>query len=127
MQRVARFARYWEMVANSGRFRNALGLMLEGAPFSRFMQFSDWLYARTGKTHEISLERLFEHVHGFMTGELGIARESASAALLDDYGASGARGRLSFMPVESNAARRSGRAERRFLRQVRHLQPQTTT
>jgi radical SAM superfamily enzyme YgiQ (UPF0313 family) len=33
MQRIARFARYWEMVGNSGRFRRALPLMLDDAPF----------------------------------------------------------------------------------------------
>ena len=121
MQRVARFARYWEMVANSGRFRRALELMLEGAPFSRFMRFSDWLYSRTGKTHEISLERLFEHVHVFMNYELGIPSATASAALLEDYEASGARGRVSFMP-QSRDRRRTRSVERQFLRQVRHLQ-----
>jgi radical SAM superfamily enzyme YgiQ (UPF0313 family) len=34
MQRIQRFARYWEMVANSGRFARALGLLLGAEPDS---------------------------------------------------------------------------------------------
>jgi hypothetical protein len=121
MQRVARFARYWEMVGNSGRFRRGLELLLDGAPFSRFMRFADWLYACTGKTHEMALERVFEHVHRFMTDELAIAKDVATGALLDDYAACGARGRLSFMPDRAPRKMRAARQERAPLRQVRHL------
>ncbi|HYH43370.1 MAG TPA: DUF4080 domain-containing protein [Burkholderiales bacterium] len=122
MQRVSRFARYWEIVGNSGRFRRGLRLLAGEAPYARFMQFSDWLYARTGKTHEIALERLFEHVHAFLTTELGASVEPVSAALLADYEASGARGRVSFMPgaVLRPERVRSGTA-RGALRQARHL------
>ena len=121
MQRLARFARYWEMVGNSGRFRSALELLLDGAPFSRFMRFADWLYACTGKTHEMALERTFEHVHRFLTQELGLDQNVATQALLDDYSASGARGLLSFMPAGAARKTRSARADRAPLRQVRHL------
>ena len=123
MQRVSRFARYWELVGNSGRFRRAVQLLLADAPFARFMRFSDWLFARTGKTHEIALERLFEHVHAFMAHELGLDEHVIAAALLDDYMACGARGRLSFMAEEPpRASRLRSASERTRLRQVRHLQ-----
>ena len=124
MQRMARFARYWEMVGNSGRFTRARALLLDGAPFERFMRFSDSLYASTGKTHEIALERLFEHVYAFLVRELAIEPRLAASALLADYEASGARGRLSFMPERTaRAAPSSTRKDRMTLRQVRHLQP----
>jgi radical SAM superfamily enzyme YgiQ (UPF0313 family) len=122
MQRISRFARYWEVVANSGRFRRGVALLAGDAPFERFMRFTDWLYARTGKTHEIALDRMFEHVHAFITSELDITEEAASAALLADYEASGARGRVSFM-LEGGVRPeriRSGTA-RSALRQARHL------
>lgn len=123
MQRIVRFARYWDVVGNSGRFHRALVLMLDGSPYARFMQFTDWLYARTGKTHEIALDRLFEHVHAFLTSELGVAPEIASRALIDDYAGSGARGRLSFMPEGAPRARLvPGAKGKATLRQVRHLQ-----
>jgi len=96
MQRVARFARYWELVGNSGRFQRAVPLLVGVNPFDRFLRFSDWLFARTGKTHEFALERLHQFLFDFMTGELGIAQGEAGGALLADYQASGARGRLGF-------------------------------
>ncbi len=96
MQRIARFARYWELVGNSGRFRRALPLLVGDRPFERFLRFSDWLYARTGKTHEFALERLHQFVFDFLTGELGVERSAAGGTLLADYQASGARGRLGF-------------------------------
>jgi hypothetical protein len=121
MQRISRFARYWEMVANSGRFHGSLALLLDRSPFERFMRFADWLYATTGKTHEMALERLFEHVHRFLTTELGIAQHTAANALLEDYAASGARGRLTFAPEACVRTARAARGTLAPLRQVRHL------
>ena len=120
-QRISRFARYWEMVGNSGRFSRGVALLAGDAPYARFMRFSDWLYAATGKTHEIALERLFEHVHAFLTRELGIANDVAAQALLADYEASGARGRLSFMPEREVRPARARATDRAALRQARHL------
>lgn len=58
MQRLVRFARYWDLVANSGRFQHCLPVMLAHRPFARFMAFSDWLYEKTDATHRIALDRL---------------------------------------------------------------------
>jgi hypothetical protein len=121
MQRIARFARYWELVGNSGRFTRARGLLLGAEPFANFMRFADWLFARSGKTHEIALERLYGLIHDFLIAEQGIEPRTAVQALQDDYDASGARGRLPFIEARS---RRSTRLipERGRLRQMRHLE-----
>ena len=66
MQRMSRFARYWDLVANSGRFSNTLSLLLKDAPFDNFMLFADWLYATTGKTHQFALDRLFDFVQAYL-------------------------------------------------------------
>jgi len=58
MQRLVRFARYWDLVANSGRFTHATPVLLDEHPFANFMAFSDWLYANTDATHRIALDRL---------------------------------------------------------------------
>jgi radical SAM superfamily enzyme YgiQ (UPF0313 family) len=50
MQRLSRFARYWDLIANSGRFVRSSRLLLQAQPFARFLGWSDWLYAQTGKT-----------------------------------------------------------------------------
>ena len=63
LQRIHRFARYWDLIANSGRFKRTLPLILADNPFQRFWQLSDWIYVGTGQTHRISLQRLFRLVH----------------------------------------------------------------
>jgi radical SAM superfamily enzyme YgiQ (UPF0313 family) len=119
MQRVGRFARYWELVANSGRFRQTLPLLLRDTPFACFMQFSDWLFATTQQTHAIALERLFDLMRRFLVEQLGIAEDVASACLLADYGSTGARGKLAFPAAPSTAPRRAA-MQRASNRQARH-------
>jgi len=128
MQRIARFARYWELLGNSGRFPRSLPLLLGDAhadsAFQRFMDFSDWLFEATGKTHEFALERLFELLHRYLTAELGMAGEAVAEALISDYSASGARGRPAFMPmgisVGDKRKKTGSRTHRSWVRQARH-------
>ena len=63
LQRIKRFARYWDLIANSGRFRNTLPKLLGDQPFEQFLRFTDWLYHNTGQTHKISYARLLALVH----------------------------------------------------------------
>ncbi len=95
MQRMVRFARYWDLVANSGRFTTTMPLLLGDAAFDNFMRFADWLYATTGKTHQIALERLFDLLRDYLI--LGLDTERVENAVLIDYAATGAKGKLSFM------------------------------
>lgn len=122
MQRLSRFSRYWDMVANSGRFSRTLPLLLADAPFERFLAFSDWLYGRTGQTHAIAHERMVHALQAFMTGEGGIGAEVANRALIDDYRGQGGRSRLAFDDQE--AARPVPVPRRKSTtppRQARHL------
>ncbi|HET7598221.1 MAG TPA: DUF4080 domain-containing protein [Burkholderiales bacterium] len=123
MQRIARFARYWDLVGNSGRFRGALSLIVGEAgsdsAFARFMRFADWLYACTGKTHEIALERLAERVLEFLATELELDPVRVAGTLKQDYEASGARGRLPFVTPGDRVP--GAPAARRRLRQARHI------
>ena len=99
MQRLARFARYWDLVANSGRFARTLPLLLGDSPFASFLALADALYAATGTTQAIAVERLYEQLHAHLLGR-GVAPELATGTLVDDYLASGARGRLGFVDIE---------------------------
>ena len=108
MQRLARFARYWELVGNSGRFARTLPLLLGDSPFAGFLAFADFLYAATGKTHAIGAERLYEQVHAHLLAR-GVAPAGAAEALAADYLASGARGRLGFVDIEPFARPRRER------------------
>jgi radical SAM superfamily enzyme YgiQ (UPF0313 family) len=125
MQRIGRFARYWEMLANSGRFSLGLKLLLApGSAFGNFLAFSDWLWKTTGKTHEFALEKLLDLLHEHLTAARGLARESVETALLADYRAGGARGRPQSLAALLGAQASSQPASpenRRAERQLRHL------
>ncbi|NEX63802.1 B12-binding domain-containing radical SAM protein [Noviherbaspirillum galbum] len=83
MQRLVRFARYWDLVANSGRFANTLPLILGDAPFANFMALSDWLYRRTDATHRIALDKLAALVGEWLRQTHD--EEAVNAALDGDY------------------------------------------
>ena len=78
MQRLVRFARYWDLVANSGRFAERMPALLSDAPFERFLALSDWLYANTDATHRISPDRLSTLLDVWLRGENGSGEENAA-------------------------------------------------
>jgi len=84
MQRLVRFARYWDLVANSGRFANTIPVLLGEAPFDNFMAFSDWIYANTDATHRIALDRLAKLVARWLQVR-GMDAGEAAALLASDY------------------------------------------
>lgn len=112
MQSIARFARYWDMVANSGRFPNSLPLILGKRPFQQFMQFSEWLFQTTDQTHRISLQKLFALVFDALTTELKVNRDIVISALQKDHERSGLKGLPAFLkapkPVLSLVNNRKG-------------------
>ncbi|HPU52242.1 MAG TPA: DUF4080 domain-containing protein [Burkholderiaceae bacterium] len=130
LQRLGRFARYWDLVGNSGRFPRSLKLLLGAQPFARFMAFADWLYARTDATHRLAAERLYECVHEWLSSEPGpaLSRPAIDLALRADYEASGARGRPAFLDHGLSGGRRAASAQpvavrnASLERQTRHLQ-----
>lgn len=93
MERFSRLARYWELVANSGRFPRSLAALLDPAPspFAAFLAFADWLWQRVGTTHRLSPEVLVDALFDYFTQVLSQPAESIRAMLLADYLASGAR------------------------------------
>lgn len=128
MQRMTRFARYWDLIGNSGRFAHTLPLLLDDQPFARFLRFSDWLYAQTGQTHRIALPRLFELLHTALTQEFGLDGDAALEALARDCAVHGAKGcpgflheRLRALGAAAPRPATPDSADRTPLRQARHL------
>lgn len=87
LQRLRRFARYWDLVGNSGNFVETTPLLwlVGGSPFAGFMKWSDWLFAKTRRTHGVALMRLMELLMEFLTTEAGVETATAQRALLNDY------------------------------------------
>jgi hypothetical protein len=97
MQQMNRFARYWDMIANAGRFGHTLSLLLGDQPFARFWTLAEWIYAEVQQTHQIALPRLFVLVHKAGLLVLGIEREKLEDALLQDYALTGQKGQIPFL------------------------------
>ncbi|MBJ7312158.1 DUF4080 domain-containing protein [Rugamonas sp. CCM 8940] len=118
MQRLVRFARYWDLVANSGRFAHTVPVLLGEMPFENFMAFSDWLYANTDATHRIALDRLAVLVSRWLQ-VAGMDKQAAERLLASDYAGrneSGSKVKSAHIPPP--AARGETAAPQR---QARHL------
>ena len=94
VQRFGRMARYWDLVANGGRFPRTLPLLMEAAsPFAAFMAFSDWLWQHSGQTQGLTPEALVDALFDYLSGPRALPTEQVREALLLDYQQSGARAR----------------------------------
>jgi radical SAM superfamily enzyme YgiQ (UPF0313 family) len=120
MQRLRRFARYWDLVGNSGNFvgttpliwsvgqasrlspsnlkKNETGKMpVPPSPFYSFLRFSEWLHARTGRTDSIALVRLMELLFEFLTGELQLDARQVAETMWRDYQRGGRHDKPAFL------------------------------
>ena len=87
MQRMRRFARYWDITANSGNFTATLALLWQDAasPFTQFLRFSDWLFHHLARTHTIALDTLAKSLFTFLSEHLGLKKETVASALSEDW------------------------------------------
>jgi hypothetical protein len=111
MQKLRRFARYWDLVGNSGNFLETTPLLWanvapgthrsdiryqsdangseervrQSSPFWSFMDWSEWLYARVSRTDRIALGRLTELVFEYLTQVVGHEPKQTAEALWRDY------------------------------------------
>jgi hypothetical protein len=126
MQKLRRFARYWDLVGNSGNFVETTALIWSGllpidncqlpigpspllSPFASFMRWSEWLHARTGRTDSIALVRLMELLFEFLTEERKLDAHAAAAVIWRDYQRGGRHDKPAFLkdhlpPDETSAS-----------------------
>ncbi|MGD0743625.1 MAG: DUF4080 domain-containing protein [Verrucomicrobiota bacterium] len=119
MQKLRRFARYWDLVGNSGNFIESAPLIWSGfgvppsgglrapepaeagtpktSPFHAFLRFSEWLHARAQRTDGIALMRLVELLFEFLTGELRLDAQQVAEMLWRDYQRGGRRDKPTFL------------------------------
>ena len=85
MDRLKRFAKYWELIANRGNFEESLPLIVGDSPFARFMELSDWLHGKVGRDFGIPLRELAGLVFQYLTVELKKDAADVSAVVQRDY------------------------------------------
>jgi radical SAM superfamily enzyme YgiQ (UPF0313 family) len=125
MQRLRRFAKYWDLIGNSGNFVETTPLLWHGqSPFSVFLQLSDWLYARIQRTDTIALVRLAELVFEFLIRERQLPTAIVAEALDRDWRRAGRRDApellREFLPLQTEVRPRVSQPSLPK-RQARHL------
>ena len=100
MQRIKRFARYFDLYYNSENFPESLPLLwrTRDSAFDAFMALTDGLWAATQQTHQFSLARLAEHLNRFLV-ESGIEdpRVIADTVKQDYHRLPGRKDKLAFL------------------------------
>ncbi len=147
MQKLRRFARYWDLIGNSGNFIETTPLIWSGfgvppsggktgagpaetgtsnsSPFHALLRFSEWLHARTGRTDGIALVRLMELLFEYLTGHLRLDAKPVAEMMWRDYRRGGRHDKPAFLkdfiPREETVMplRKTNRALPK--RQARHL------
>lgn len=126
IQRLRRFARFWDLIGNSGNFLEASRLVLDNgvSAFGSFLSLCDWLFARENRAHGISLVRLAEHLFDYLTSVIGTSEEVVAEAIWRDYTRTGRHDRPAFLrrfdlPHPAKSDRSTDLAPRR---QARHVQ-----
>ncbi len=127
-QRLRRFARYWDLVANSGNFIGTTPMLWPGgtSPFAAFLKFSDWLFGQVGRQHGIALAHLAELLFTFLTGALGQDPKTIAQSIWRDYQGAGRRDPPVFLePHLPKSAPGDARLDRSLSlkRQARHQAP----
>jgi radical SAM superfamily enzyme YgiQ (UPF0313 family) len=122
MQRMRRFARYWDIIANSGHFTATLKLLWQNAasPFAEFLRFSDWLHTTLRRTHQIALHVIAQVLFDYLTEERGTDHELTASTLEADWHRTPSREALNLRgrkDAQKSAVLRAAR------RQSRHTQP----
>lgn len=85
MQEMKRLARLWDLIHNSGNFRQTASLLWpDGNVFGGFRHCCHWLYQQTRATWQIGLPRLAELLFHYLTAEKGKEKIEVANALAAD-------------------------------------------
>ena len=126
MQRMRRFARFWDLSATAGILSTTRRCSGRGAsPFPDFLQFRDWLAAHLGRRHSIALNTLAESLFIYLTTVCALEAVSVDAVLSRDWRRTGRKDPPHFLAKEAAASPPQPPAEARSApkRQARHLAP----
>ncbi|MGL4768504.1 MAG: DUF4080 domain-containing protein [Formosimonas sp.] len=118
------FAKYWDAIANSGRFTQTLPLIMgdgSESAFARFQSLSVYLNDVWQRSHSISLEALFtETAHWLLQRSPEAQYPLITDAVVADYINSGAQGKLPWMKRGLTPATKKPTEGSLFARQARH-------
>mgnify|MGYP000167992065 CR=1 FL=1 len=121
MQLVNRFARYWDMIGNSGRFKHALPYLLADNPFDNFMSITNWIFNQTGQTHQINLKKLYEYLSQAVEALFPKQHALVIEALAQDFAASKLKGHFNTLSLYAGEKKTASTQNKLAQRQQRHM------
>jgi hypothetical protein len=122
MQLVNRFARYWDMIGNSGRFKHVLPIILADNPFDNFMAITDWIFNKTGQTHKINLKKLFELMSQAAEALFPETHQLVVEKIELDYTASQLKSHFNTLTLYASEEKQASTGTGKFVqRQKRHM------
>ncbi len=128
IHRLRRFARFWDLIGNSGNFTATLSLLIEpqDSAFERILQLSEWLFSHEQKRHGIALIRLFELVFNYLIHECHRDPQLTASTVWADYTRPGRRDRPAFLRAFDlpNVVGTAVGPNQLPQRQARHVEPQ---
>ena len=96
LQKMNRFAKFWDFYANSGSFPHFIGTLkklseghVQNSFFWQFYDFSEFLSARYAQSYGISQLSLFESAYIFLIDKMQLEVETARDLLTKDYALTG--------------------------------------
>ncbi|MEK6627540.1 MAG: DUF4080 domain-containing protein [Bdellovibrionota bacterium] len=91
LQKMNRFAKFWDLYANSGEFKNFIMWLKESSEasprasyFYQFFEFSEYLSSNFSDTHSLSLISLAKEAWSFMI-LCGLTESESNEIILKDY------------------------------------------
>ena len=99
LNHIKRIAKFWDLIANSGRFKSTLPLLLNLDAFGAISHFSQWAYPQVNQTHGIALDKLFALVFNYLSQYTQHASETIQQAMQQDFIRIGTHGWPKFLGI----------------------------
>ncbi len=85
IQKMKRFARFWDLIYNSGNFANTFTLIHKNSTvFDGFYALSDFIYMQTNSTWKIALDRLNTLLFEYFTSVCNYDPHEVAATMVQD-------------------------------------------
>lgn len=85
MNQMKNAAKFWDLIANSGRFNHTLPLLFDESAFETLWQLSDYLVKCFKRTHSIPLDKLLSEVFNYLVEIKKVPIATVQTAMGEDF------------------------------------------
>lgn len=96
---MSKFAKFWDLTANSGNFKATMKFILADQPFENFKKLTAFMMQKHAESHSIALNALAETLFHYLK-ESGVSEAKAREILIHDFKRDERRGLPAFLKYE---------------------------